>query len=161
MGLEEKDDCKANKSESREYKGAWWNDSVQQAADEKKKAYLRVLDVSNQDIRKNLYDEYKERKKNAKGIVKASKEWFRIREGEKMQKDFESNRKLFWKWVRNVRQSGDKRLSAVLKCRMAWEEEQVRKCWKNYFDGLYGRETDWLREVAEGACKVTYKSCVM
>ena len=73
----------------------------------------------------------------------------KVKEAEKMQTDFEGNKKLFYKWIRKARQGGSKGISGVKGSNgeMIWEEESVREGWKEYFEELYGGGgASWVNE---------------
>nr|CAD7594682.1 unnamed protein product [Timema genevievae] len=76
------------------------------------------------------WDVYKEKKINAKKVVKESKEQMKLK-GERMQNNFEGNKKPYWKWVRRTKQGGrgktydiqDGRASGERSIKMEGQEE--------------------------------------
>ncbi|KAF1010546.1 MAG: hypothetical protein GAK29_05048 [Acinetobacter bereziniae] len=134
-------------------KDAWWNDDVKAAVGEKKEAYKRMIATKDVDERKVMSEEYRRKKTDAKVIVRESKDAIRKKEGERMQADFEGNKKLFWKWVKRAKGTKES-LNGVCKenGEMVWNEIEVRRRWKEYFEELYGKE------VADEATKKTVEN---
>jgi hypothetical protein len=77
----------------------WWNDVVREAVEEKKRPYLKMMAANNESEKKELYVVYREKRQNAKEVVTESKMNARREFEEKMQSEFVSNKKLYWKMV--------------------------------------------------------------
>nr|CAD7440655.1 unnamed protein product [Timema bartmani] len=71
---------------------------VKEAVRETKEAYRRMIAVKGEVEHKRWWDVYKEKKMNAKKVVKESKEQMKLK-GERMQNNFEGNKKPYWKWA--------------------------------------------------------------
>jgi hypothetical protein len=81
-----------------------------------------------------------------KSVVKSKME-VRERMEEKMQSDFEGNRKMYWKMVRKVSKGGAVSANGVrnLEGEIVWDEGESLECWRKYFMNLY--EDDVRNEV--------------
>ena len=117
----------------------WWNDVVKNAVDEKKKAYLRMIDAKSVSERKELYEVYKEKRAAAKVTVQESKSNVRREVEEKMQKEFVGNKKMYWKMVNRVRKGGNTNVCGVRNDdgEIEWDEEKASECWRKYFMNLF------------------------
>lgn len=118
---------------------AWWNEEVKKAVEEKKKAYLEMIAAKNEDERKVLYELYKVKREGSKQAVRKSKEDARCMAEEKMQREFESNKKLYWKLVNRVRKGGVQNACGVKNAEgeIMWDENEGRECWRKYFMELF------------------------
>nr|CAD7264079.1 unnamed protein product [Timema shepardi] len=77
---------------------ASWNEQMKESVREKKEVYKLMMALKIEAEHKRLWDRFKKKRTKAKKVVNESKEQMRLKEGERMQNDFEGNKKLFRKW---------------------------------------------------------------
>nr|CAD7402507.1 unnamed protein product [Timema cristinae] len=68
-------------------------------------------------------------------VVKKRKEQMRLK-GERMQDDFEGNKKLFRKWIGRTKQGVQGKTYSIQNERseMIWDENSIRERWREYFE---------------------------
>ena len=77
----------------------WWNDRVKKVLREKRQMYERWL----QSGRNVEWERYKEKRREAKRVVKQEKRRADERWGEGLTSNFRERKKMFWKEVKRVR----------------------------------------------------------
>ena len=77
----------------------WWNEEVGRAVAKKRRAFEEWLQRRD----RVTYDRYRAQRVAAKLAVQAAKRMADLRWGERLGNDFEGNKKLFWKEVKQVR----------------------------------------------------------
>jgi hypothetical protein len=138
-----KEVCGMAKGGKKRESALWWNQSVEEVVKEKKRVYLSMIAATGSE-RKRLYEVYKEQKRRVKVAVKESKAKVKEDFEKKMESDFESNKKLFWKWVKNTRSVKNENACGVRAGNgdLIWNDEEGRERWREYFEGLYGGNAD-------------------
>ena len=118
----------------------------------KESAWKEVLVARDEDAKERCLKVYKEEKRKAKRYIYQSKEEVQEQFGRKMNQDVNGNRKLFWNEV--SKENGGK----VENCsnikdengRLALEEVEMQRIWKEYFEDLYNKDTQ--EQVAVHMC---------
>ena len=123
----------------------WWNERVKMKVEEKKRAYEEWLQCGNSES----YERYKEKKAEVKRVVKEAKRAADFRWGQGFGRDFEQDRKKFWKEVKRVRKGGSRNEETVKddNGRLVRGNE-ARKRWARYFESLLNVEDDRVADVA-------------
>ena len=124
----------------------WWNERVKIKVEEKKRAYEEWLQWGSLE----KYERYKEKKAEVKREVREAKREADFRWGQGFSRDFEQNKKKFWKEVKRVRRGGSRNEETVKddNGRLLTGNE-ARKRWAEYFESLLNVEDD--READVGA----------
>ena len=117
----------------------WWNERVKMKVEEKKRAYEEWLQCKNDES----YERYKEKKAEVKREVKEAKRAADFRWGQGFGRDFEQDKKKFWKEVKRVRKGGSRNEETV-KDGNGWtvKGNEARKRWAEYFGGLLNVQDD-------------------
>ena len=112
----------------------WWNDEVKDAVERKKRAYEVWLKCKTEE----KYALYKEERKSVKLKVKREKRKADERWGRKVSEKYETNKKLFWKELKDVRKNSDSEVVRVKdeNGNVVGGEQEVKERWKRYFDSL-------------------------
>ncbi|XP_045471756.1 uncharacterized protein LOC123678663 [Harmonia axyridis] len=110
---------------------AWWNDNLKRQIKMKKilwKKYLKNRNACN-------YRKYKEQRKRVKQVTLEEKEKTWRDFGERMEKNYTENRKLFYRVMKNMRK-GEKVDNTSIKCkrnRLLVGEKEIMERWKEHF----------------------------
>ena len=112
----------------------WWNDRVKKVLREKRQMYERWL----QSGRNVEWERYKEKRREAKRVVKQEKRRADERWGEGLTSNFRERKKMFWKEVKRVRGGDSKKEDCVKDVggEVLVEREQVLGRWGEYFESL-------------------------
>ena len=112
----------------------WWNDRVKKVLREKRQMYERWL----QSGRSEEWEMYKEKRREAKRLVKQEKRRANERWGEGLASNFKERKKMFWKEVKRVRRGDSKKEECVKDVGggVLVEREQVLGRWGEYFESL-------------------------
>ena len=114
---------------------AWWSEEVKRKVKEKKDAWKKYLASKNLED----YEIYKVKRKAAKEEVRKSKqnEWEKF--GEKLEKDFNDNQKLFWGAMKRCRKGNSSSARHVKNSNgeMVKDEDEILDTWKEYFQNLH------------------------
>ena len=110
-------------------KSVWWNDEIKVSVRRKEEAWKRVLAASEEENKERFLEAYREEKRKIKRCIIQSKKKVNEQFGRKMNEDVNSNRKLFWKDLSNVKGGKVESCSRVKdgKGRLAQGEDGVRK----------------------------------
>ena len=121
-------------------KSEWWNEEVAEAVKDKSKAYQVLLQKGDAESR----TEYKRQKRECERVVKQSKKVAAKRWGERVARNFQENKKLFWKGVNRVRKPKEQMSMRVKDAngQMLNSEEEVRQRWSEYFEELLNVEDE-------------------
>ena len=113
---------------------------TQSAVRRKEAAWKEVLATSDEEAKERCMEAYREEKRKVKRcIIQRKKKKVNEQFGRKIKEDVNGNRKLFWKEVSNTiggKVEGCSRIKEG-KGRLAVEEVEVRRIWKEYFEDLY------------------------
>ena len=123
----------------------WWTDEIREAVEEKRRSYKRMLQRNVTDeIRVRRKNEYKERSRRVKELVRDSQRRVDEEFGRKLSEKFNENKKLFWKEVKKER--GDVGgVSARMKREdgaLVGSREEVKGVWTRHFERLMNAKTE-------------------
>ena len=142
--------CGVRKVGGNRRKGSeWWNEEVEAAVLEKRRAYEEWLQRGN-DI---SYESYRQKRLEVKRIVREAKRNADVRWGRGLSENFERNKKMFWKEVKRVRggENANEERVRGQDGEVLPDEEGVRNRWAEYFEDLLNindvREIDGGGEV--------------
>ena len=117
----------------------WWNERVKMKIEEKKRAYEEWLQCKNYES----YERYKEKKTEVKQEVKEAKRAADFRWGQGFGRDFEQDKKKFWKEVKRVRKGSSRSEETVKDGNgRSVKGNEARKRWAEYFESLLNIEDD-------------------
>ena len=107
---------------------------MKDAVERKKRAYEVWLKCKTEE----KYALYKEERKTVKLKVKREKRKADERWGRKVSEKYETNKKMFWKKLKDVRKSSDSEVVRVKdeNGNVVGGEQEVKERWKRYFDSL-------------------------
>ena len=111
---------------------AWWNEEVNRAVAEKRRAFEEWL--QRRDM--VTYDRYRAQRVAVKLAVQAAKRMADRRWGERLGNDFEGNKEMFWKEVKRVRK-GEQAIEEMVKVvngQILRDSVEVRRRWAEYFE---------------------------
>lgn len=118
----------------------WWTDTVRNVVKQKKEAWKKYLN-SKRDEDKNIY---LQRRDEAKLKVREAKQKSWADFGNKMEENYNDNRKLFWRVVKRLR--NDKpcplRKLKTTDGKIIHERREVEKTWVEHFKDLFSLSLD-------------------
>lgn len=112
----------------------WWNEEIQEMVKMKKhmwRKYLKEKTIEN-------YLQYKQQRVKAKELIKAAKQQSWEEFGEKMEKDSQTNQKLFYKILKTIR-TNKKYNNKYIKSKegqILEEDKEIMARWKEYFEDM-------------------------
>ena len=122
---------------------AWHSAEVLFGCVSSKILWIKEKGLSDEEAKERCMEVYRDEKRKVKRFIYQSKKKVNEQFGRKKNEYVNGNRKLFLKEVSNAK--GGKVESCMRKNdgngRLAQEEDDVRKIWKEYFEGLYNIDT--------------------
>ena len=105
----------------------------------KEATWKEVLGARDEDAKERCLEVYKEEKRKVKRLIYQSKNEVPEQFGRKKNQGVNGNRKLFWKEVRKVNRGKEEYYSRIKdgNWRLAVEEVEMRRIWKEHFEDLY------------------------
>jgi hypothetical protein len=117
----------------------WWNDRVRSAVREKRQAWQKYEWQRTNDNEK----EYKELKKNVEFVVSEEKEKSMAELAEKLEIDFEANKKMLYGIIKGKRERREDVMSMKDdKGELICDAREVLRIWKEYFENLLNVQSE-------------------
>ena len=111
----------------------WWNEEVRMKVEEKKKAYEEWLQCRSRE----KYERYKAKNVEVKRCVAEAKRAASNRWGQKLSREYEENKRKFWKELKRARKSGSRTEETVKDGNgRLLKGSDARKRWAKYFEDL-------------------------
>ena len=109
----------------------WWNEEVGRAVAEKRRAFEEWLQRRDW----STYDRYRAQRAVVKRAVKVAKRMADLRWGERLENNFEGNKKMYWKEVKRVKKGEQARDEMVknVNGQVLRDGVEVRR-WAEYFE---------------------------
>lgn len=131
--------CGTSKINRNKKQTAWWNDNVKREVKLKKEKWKIYLRTGNN----TTYQDYKRQRDRVKEIVLEAKRETWEEFGRKMEADFHTNQKLFFKTLKNLRLGKKNEVIKQIKDEheaILTEEEDIIERWRRYFENLLNKE---------------------
>lgn len=128
---------------------AWWNNQIKEQVKIKKQKWKQYLNNGNNDS----YNEYKEQRKKVKDMVMEAKKKTWEEFGQKIEEDYHTNQKLFYKMLKNIRVGKQQQTIKHMKDKegkILNGEKEIMERWEQYFKELLCTQEDgekWEEQV--------------
>ena len=117
----------------------WWNEEVKKKVEEKKRAFGEWLQCKSRE----KYESYKAKNVEVKRFVAEAKRMANDRWGQKLGREYEENKKKFWKELKRARKGGSRTEETVKDGNgRLLKGGDARKRWAEYFEELLNVEEE-------------------
>lgn len=136
-----KEVCGTTKVNRSRKQTAWWNEDIKQEVKLKKEKWKQYL----KDGTEQKYGEYKKQREKVKEVVLAAKKKSWEEFGLRMESDYHTNNKLFYKMIKNLRLTNKKQNMKLIRNKegvILTNENDIMERWKEYFQNLLNSHRD-------------------